>query len=100
MAALLHFDNERCVCGIRKTAWTPTTGIQGRLDSLLGGWSRVIGFGNTNEPRSRRAFGSGSNTLYDPRATGIQGSRLQRSLEKCLVVFGTYLGSLEQRFGL
>src|SRR5260370_34105255 len=99
MAAILHFPDQRCVCGIRETAWTPATGIQGRLDSLLGGWGRVVGLRDTNEPRSSRSPGPGSNTLRDARTAGIQERRFQRCLEKCPVVFGTHMGSVEQCFG-
>src|SRR5260370_28332587 len=97
MAVLLHFHNQRCVRGFRETAWPPATPVQGRFDSLLGGWSRVIGLADTNEPRSSRAVGPGGNTLCDARTAVIQQRRFQRRLEKCLVVFGTHMGSVEDR---
>src|SRR5579859_2562063 len=97
VAALLHFHNQRGVCGIRETAWPPAARVQGRLDSLLGRWSRVIVLGDTNEPRSSRAIGPGGNTLCDPRAGGIQKRRFRCRLEKCAVVLGTHMGSVEDR---
>src|SRR5579864_1388598 len=100
MAALLHFHNQRRICDIRETAWPPATRVQGRFDSLLGGWSGVIGLRDTDEPRSSRVFGPGDNTLCDARPADIQQRGFRRRLEKCFVVFGTHMGSVEQRFGL
>ena len=57
--------------------------------------AEVIGLRDANEPRSSRPPDSGSNTLHNALAAGIQGRRFRRSVEKCLAVLGAHMGCVE-----